>query len=176
MVKEHKIAKVKELSTLLSRYRNYIFTNYQGLTVREMQDLKKQLREHKVVYKVVKNTYFRIAMKENNRPEVDETVWNNPLGVVFVPPDADVSRAVKILTTFVKTSNKLAIKSSIIDDRVYGLKELAAIAELPPREVLIARVLGAMKAPLSRLHGVLNGQILKLLLVLKQIQSKKESQ
>ena len=167
---------MKALREALGEYKNMVFANYQGMTVLEVQGLKKQLREAKAEYKVVKNTFFKIALKETGFENFDEKVFHNPLAVVLLSKESDVSKALKVMLAFNKATNKLSIKSSLIDGRVYEGKDLAALSELPPREVLIARVVGAMKAPLSRLHGVLNGQILKLALVLKQIADQKEAQ
>jgi len=169
MIKEYKKEKVKKLRDSLGQHKNMVFANYQGMTVGEVQNLKKQLREAKAEYRVVKNTFFKIALKEHGFRDFDDKIFHDPLAVVLLSEQSDVSKALKVMLAFNKATSKLTIKSSLIDDRVYEGKDLVALSELPPREVLISRVIGAMKAPLSRLHGVLNGQMTKLVLVLKQI-------
>ena len=174
MIKEYKKEKVKALRKALGEYKNMVFANYQGMTVHEVQSLKKQLREAHAEYKVVKNSYFKIALKEQGFREFNDKIFHDLLAVVLLSEKSDVSKALKAMLAFNKTTSKLTIKSSLIDDRVYEGKDLTALSELPPREVLISRVIGAMKAPLSRLHGVLNGQMTKLVMVLKQIAETKE--
>ena len=176
MIKEYKKEKVKALRKALGEHKNMVFANCQGMTVLEVQGLKKQLREAKAEYKVVKNTFFKIALKETGFKEFDDKVFHDPLAVVLLTKDSDVSRALKVMLAFNKATKKLVIKSSLIDDRVYEGQDLKALSELPPRDVLIAMLIGAMKSPLSRLHGVLNGQITKLALVLKQIADQKGKQ
>jgi large subunit ribosomal protein L10 len=176
MIKEYKKEKVKALRKTLGEHKNMVFANYQGMTVGEVQNLKKQLRDAHAEYRVVKNSYFKIALKEQGFKDFDDKIFHNPLAVVLLSEKSDVSKALKAMLAFNKATSKLAIKSSLIDDRVYEGKELVALSELPSREVLISRVIGAMKAPLSRLHGVLNGQITKLALVLNQIVEQKGKQ
>jgi large subunit ribosomal protein L10 len=173
MVKDYKKKKVSEFREQIRGCRNFIFTDYQGMKVQELQALKKQLRDLKVTYRVVKNNLFRIALKEEGVTAPDDKVFANTLGVCFVPDGADISQALKTLFGYIKTSGKMTVKPSLVENRNFGTPELQALSELPPRNVLIARVIGSMKAPLSRLHGVLNGQMQKLVLVVKQIQEQK---
>jgi large subunit ribosomal protein L10 len=173
MLKAKKNETVKTLKDKLSRAKSLIFTNYEGLKVGEVQTLKKKLREAKVEFRVVKNNLFKIAIKESGLVNLDEQVYANPLAVAFVPADGDISSAAKIIYDFKKEKAKLVVKSSLIENKITSEKELAVISQLPPRDVLIARVLGAMKAPIGRLHGVLQGVMRKLVLVLSQIEKQK---
>ncbi len=173
MIKQYKIDSVADLKQRISRYDNYIFTNYQGLTVEEIQGIKNKLRALKIEYKVVKNTFFRIAMKESGKLDMDKTVYEYPLAIAMAPKTADISQAIKIMYDFIKEKNKLVIKDSIIDDRIFDPKQLEEISKLPSRNVLIGKIVGLMKAPISRLHRVLHGMPQKLILTLKEIEKTK---
>jgi len=173
MVKEYKIKKVKELRENIRKSKDLIFVNYQGVKVEEIQSLKKQLRQYNVYYKVVQNNLFRIALKEEGFTQIDENVFSGTLGVCFLPEKSDVSQILKVMFGFIKSSGKISLKTSFIDKRNFNLKELESISQLPPRDVLVAKVIGTIKAPLSRLHSVLNGQLQKLVVVLNSIQEQK---
>lgn len=173
MIKQYKIDSVAELKDKISQYQNYVFTNYQGLTVEEMQGLKNKLRALKIEYKVVKNTFFRIAMKESGKTDLADMVYEFPLAVAMAPQNADISQAVKIMYDFIKEKNKLVIKSSIIDNKIFDPKQLEVISKLPSRDVLIGKVVGLMKSPIIRLQRVLQGMPQKLILVLKEVEKKK---
>jgi large subunit ribosomal protein L10 len=173
MIKAKKNETVKTLKEQLSHAKSLIFTNYEGLKVGEVQTLKKKLREAHCEFRVVKNNLFKIAIKESGLVDLDEKVYANPLAVAFVPANGDISSVAKIIYDFKKEKVKLVVKSSLVDNKVVSEKDLALISQLPPRDVLIARVLGAMKAPIGRLHGVLQGVMRKLVLVLSQIEKKK---
>lgn len=173
MIKQYKVDKVAELTKKLQDNSHFIFTDYKGLTVEEMQELKRKLRDLQVEYRVVKNTYIKIAIKDAELPLEDESIFKQPLAVAFIPSDADVSQPVKALYDFRKAKKKLEIKSSLIEGKVLGEEELTAISNLPPREVLLARLVGAVKSPISGLYGVLSGVLRKLVLALKEIEKKK---
>lgn len=172
-VKESKREKVERFRSAIRSSRDLIFTEYQGLKVQELEELKRQLRGLRVTYRVVKNNLFRIALREEGWPEPDPSVFANTLGVCFVPAEADVAQTLKTVLGFMKTTGKMALKPSLVDRRSVGPEDLKAISELPPREVLVARAVGAVKAPLSRLHGALSSPLRKLVLVLKQVADRK---
>lgn len=175
MVKQYKIDRVAVLKEKIQKSKHLVFTNYKGLAVEELEGLKNKLRDMNVEYKVVKNTFAKRAMQESNI-ELDETIYKQPLGIAFLDDNADISGSAKILFQFNKDKDKLIIKGSIVDGLVTSVDDLETISKLPSKEVLIAKLIGSLKAPVSRLHNVLNGVILKLPLVLKQIEKQKAEQ
>lgn len=176
MLKTKKAESVKLLKEKLAVSGSLVFTNYEGLNVTEVGELKKKLRTINAEYKVVKNNLFRIAVKESGLVDMDTAVYANPLGVVFVPKTGDISSVAKIIYDFRKDKAKLQVKSGYVDQKVCSEKDLEIISKLPSRDVLIAMVLCAMKSPIQKLHGVLSGVISKLPMVLRQIEEKKKAE
>ncbi|MFN7172763.1 MAG: 50S ribosomal protein L10 [Fimbriimonadaceae bacterium] len=128
-----------------------VFTDYRGLRVKEMQDLRAKLRQSGSEIQVIKNTLFRIAAGEDANsftPELD----NGPTAVVFVYEDE--AAGAKAVVDYAKINKNFEVKGAFFSGKVLGQKEVENLAKLPPREVLLAQVLGAITAPLSNLVGV----------------------
>jgi large subunit ribosomal protein L10 len=128
-----------------------VFTDYRGLRVKEMQDLRAKLRQSGSEIQVIKNTLFRIAAGEDANsftPELD----NGPTAVVFVYEDE--AAGAKAVVDYAKINKNFEVKGAFFSGKVLGQKEVENLAKLPPREVLLAQVLGAIAAPLSNLVGV----------------------
>lgn len=150
-----------------------VLVDYRGLTVEQDTDLRNQLRKAGVEYKVVKNTLTRFAAKEVGYDALDP-VLNGPtsLAVSYEDPVA----AAKILTEFAKKNEKLEIKAGFVDGKVINVNEIKALADLPPKEVLIAKVLGGFNAPISGFVNVLNGNLRGLAVALNAIAEKKAAE
>ncbi len=129
-----------------------LFTEYRGMRVSELQDLRKQLKAKGGEFSVVKNTLFRIAAGDdaNNLPEA---MTSGPTAIAFVYENE--SDCAKVLADFAKTHKSLVIKGGYIAGTLFDDKQVDALAKLPPREVLIAQVIGAVAAPISNLVGTI---------------------
>jgi large subunit ribosomal protein L10 len=160
---------VDGISAKMKAAQSMVFADYRGLTVEQDTELRNALRKAGVDYKVVKNTLTRFAAKENGLDALD-TYLNGPTAMASSTMDA-VAPA-KVLSEYAKKYDKLEIKAGVVDGKVIDVNGVKALAELPPREVLIARVLGGFNAPLSGLVNVLNGNIRGLVCALNAIAEK----
>ena len=127
-----------------------VFTDYRGLKVKEMQELRRNLRAKGAELHVIKNTLFRKAAGDDAKGlpfELD----NGTTAYAFVFENE--SEVAKALLEFARTSKKLTVKGGLFGGRAFTSKQVEAISELPPKEVLIAQVIGAISAPISNLIG-----------------------
>ncbi len=127
------------------------FTEYRGLKVKEIQSLRKQLREKGGELHVIKNTLFRKAIGDDANT-VSEDMTSGPTAYAFVYENE--SDCAKVLFDFVKSSKKLVVRGGILDGKAYSAAGIESLSQLPPREVLIAQVIGTIVAPLTNLVGV----------------------
>jgi large subunit ribosomal protein L10 len=169
-VKSQAIAEVKGK---LSASKGVVLTDYRGLTVGEVTKLRAQLREAGIEYKVVKNTFVKRAADEIGLQGLDPFL-EGPTAVAYGINDP-VSPA-KILSEFAKTYKALEIKAGILEGKVIGVEGVKALAELPPREVLLAQVLAAMQSPLVGMVNVLQGPIRKMGYALEEVRKLKAAQ
>ena len=165
--KEETIARLRER---IAAAKNLFLTDMRGLTVGEMQTLRRELRKESSSYAVVKNTLFEKAL-EGDRRAMLASVLAGPTGVAFV--DDDPIGAAKALTRFATESKKLQIKAAIIDGRLYEPAEVASLARLPRRPELLGNLVGALKSPMYGLVYVLAGNSQKLVRLLDAIRAKK---
>lgn len=133
-----------------------LMIDYRGLSVKEMQELRGDLRELGSEVKIYKNSLTEIAIRELALPSMDEYLAG-PTAFVFINDDP-VGPA-KALTKFAKAHQALELKGGFVDDQVIGAEGVKAIAMLPSREELIAKLLGSMNNPLVGFARVLNGPV-----------------
>ena len=167
-----KLVKVAELKDLLSSSKGAVLVDYCGLTVAEDTELRSKMREAGVKYMVAKNTFIRIAAKEAGVEGLDSYLEHNT-AVAFSAEDP-VAPA-KILNDFSKDHKALEIKAGILDGKVIALDEVKALAELPSRDELLAKLVGSMQAPISGLVNVLQGNIRNMVYVLDAVRAKKQN-
>ena len=148
-----KEAKVLEIKEKLEKAKGVAFAQYQGLTVEEDTELRKKLREAGVEYRVYKNSLTVLAAKEIGLDGIESHLVG-PLSVAFGYEDA--TAPARILNEFAKTHKKLELKAAIVEGEVYDAAKTVQLAAIPSREVLIAKLLGSFKAPLSNLAYLLN--------------------
>lgn len=161
---------VKGLTEKVKAAKTIVLADYRGLTVEQDTELRNALRKAGVEYKVYKNTLTRFAMKENGMESIDPYL-NGPTAIAM--SDTDMIAPAKVLSEYAKKYEKLELKAGIVEGKVVGVNEIKALADLPPREVLIARVLGGFNAPISGLVNVLNGNLRGLAVALNAIAEKK---
>lgn len=167
---EQKKVVVAELTEKVKSAQSLILADYRGLTVEQDTALRNALRAAGVEYKVVKNTLTALAMKENGLEGLDSFL-NGPTAMAISSTDA-VAPA-KVLSEFAKKFEKLELKVGVVEGKVIDLNGIKALAELPSREVLIAKVLGGFNAPISGLVNVLNGNMRGLVVALNAIAEQK---
>ncbi|MBZ4646694.1 MAG: large subunit ribosomal protein [Petroclostridium sp.] len=170
---EQKKEVVQELVEKLKKASSGILVDYRGLTVEQDTELRNQLRKAGVEYKVVKNTLTRFAAKETGYEGLDPFLHGpTSLALTYEDPVA----AAKVLTEFAKKNEKLEIKVGFVDGKVIDINGIKALADLPPREVLIAKVLGGFNAPISGFVNVLNANLRGLAVALNAIAEKKAAE
>lgn len=167
---EQKKQVVSELSEKIKSAQSMVFADYRGLTVEQDTELRNALRKAGVEYKVVKNTLTSLAVKENGLEGLDPFL-NGPTALALSSTDA-VAPA-KVLSEYAKKYEKLELKVGVVEGKVIDINGIKALAELPSREVLIAKVLGGFNAPISGFVNVLNGNIRGLAVALNAIAEQK---
>jgi len=170
MPTEKKNEEIEELKKRLAVNPNVFFTDFRGLTVGELRTLRNALRKESVTYSIVKNTLFGIAIGDEKRAAL-KSVLEGPTGIAFVGPDP--VGAAKALTQFATDSKKLQIKAGIVDGAVIDRAQIDALSKVPPRNELLSRLVGSLRSPITRLHGVMKGHHRKLVYVLSAIHAKK---
>lgn len=148
-----KESKVQEIREKLEKAEAVVLSTYQGLNVEEDTELRKKLREAGVEYKVYKNTLVALAAKELGMGGI-ETYLEGPVSVAIGYDDS--TAPARILNEFAKTHKKLELKAGIIQGEVFDQAQIQELATIPPKDVLIAKLLGSFKAPLSNLAYLLN--------------------
>ncbi len=170
-VKEEKKQAVQELKEKLEKSRVLILTNYRGLKVDEINELRNQLQEQGIEYKVVKNTLTRIATTEAGKDELNSYL-EGPVAIAFSEDDPVVPS--KVLTNYAKKNNNLEIKGGMLAGNIIDVAKIKDIAELPPRDVLLGKVVGGMQAPVYGMAYAMQGLLLKTVYALKAISEQKE--
>lgn len=169
-VREEKKAVVEELTQKLKEARAIFVTDYKGIPVAQLTELRRRLRAAESSFKVSKNTLTRIAAHEAGVADL-VPMLEGQIALTF--SFGDPASAAKVLNEFTREFKMLEIKGGILQGRPLTSDQVKALAELPPYEVMIARVVGGIKAPLYGLVGVLSGPIRNLVYVLKAIEEKK---
>lgn len=162
---------VEELNEKFSEAKSMVITDYIGLNVAEMTELRKQLREAGVDYKVVKNTLAIIAAKKANFDKITE-YFSGPTAIAFGLEDV-VSPA-RVLVDFSKKHQVLEIKAGYLNGEIINIDKVKSLAEIPGREELLAKAFAGMQAPLVGLVNVLQGNIRGLVQTLSQIKDQKQ--
>ncbi len=148
MPQEYKVKAVEELKEKLDNSKNFYLTDYRGLNVEQITDLRTKLREKDSEYKVVKNNFFKLALKEKGIDGVDDFL-KGPIGVTFIKSDDPVSPA-KVIVDFTKNFKKEKIFKVIggyFEGRAVDGKEVISISSLPTKEVLLAQIMGCIQGP-----------------------------
>ena len=145
-VLEQKQAVISEIREKIEKSTSLVLVDYRGLTVEQVTELRNKYREAGVQYKVYKNTMMKFAFKELGFDEFEQYL-EGPSAVAF--SGYDVTAAARITNEFAKSNDKLVIKAGVLEGKVLNSDEVKAVANIPSREVLIAKLLGSFKAPVS---------------------------
>ena len=171
MARPEKVAVVEELKDKLSRAQSVVLTDYRGLNVLEITELRQKLREAGVEYKVAKNTLSTRAAKEANLPGLEQYL-TGPTAIAF-GYEEPVSAA-KIISEFARLHKELEIKGGVLEGNVIGVEAVQALADLPPREELLAMVARALQGPIAGFANVLQGVLRSLAYALNAVREQKE--
>ena len=145
-VLEQKQAVVSEIREKIESSGSLVLVDYRGLTVEQVTELRNKYREAGVQYKVYKNTMMKLAFNELGFEDFGQYL-EGPSAVAF--SGEDLTAAARITNEFAKANEKLVIKAGILEGKILDSNEVKAVADIPSREVLIAKLLGSFKAPVS---------------------------
>jgi large subunit ribosomal protein L10 len=148
----HKVEVVDEVKSRISAATASIVSEYRGLTVAELAELRQALATVGGDYKIFKNTLVRRAIDGGEYQPLSEYL-SGPSALTFV--QGDISAVAKALRDFSRANPHLVIKGGLADGSLLSSSDLAALADLPPREVLLARLAGALAAPMQQMAGLL---------------------
>ena len=166
---EEKKKLVEELKEKIGAAKSVVIVDYKGLSVFEDTELRKTLREANVEYRVLKNRLMQKAFNELGYSDFDEAL-NGPTAVAFA--NGDPVAPAKILLDSADKTKKLTVKCGMVDGTYINVDGVKELATLPPKEVLLAKLLGTREAPISGLARVLNETVAGLARVLNQIAEK----
>jgi len=155
MARPDKAAAVAEIVDSFNDSTGAVLTEYRGLTVKQLQDLRRTLGEN-AHYAVVKNTLTKIAAKQAGVDGVDDLL-NGPTAIAFI--NGDLVEAAKGLRDFAKANPALVVKGGYVDGAPMAAAEIAKLADLESREVLLGKLAGAMLASLSQAVYLLNAPL-----------------
>ena len=144
---------VDEISANIKDAQSVVVVDYRGLTVEQDTQLRKSLREAGVTYKVYKNTFMTRAFKDTAFEGLTQYL-EGPSAVAISTEDA--TAPARVLAEFAKKADKLEIKGGVVEGTVYDAKGMAAIANIPSREILISKLLGSLQSPITNFARVMN--------------------
>ena len=150
-----------------------IVTDYRGLSVGQVADVRAQLREAGATFHVAKNTLARIAAREADKASLVD-LMQGPTAIAFVADDA--AAAAKKLSDIARQTRILTVRGGFMDGRILSAAEIGQLADVPPRDVLRAQVLGAVMAPMQSAYNVLAAPLREFLVVLDQYIQKRQAE
>ena len=175
MNKEQKAEGVAEIKELIQGSEAMYLTDFSGLTVEEVNELRKEFYKSGVKYKVVKNTLTVRALQETEKyskhVEKLTEILNGPTGIVFAY-DNPVSPA-KIIKKFFDKIERPKLKVAVVEDEIYDSKKLNTLASLPTKEEVIAGILGSLDSPASGIVGSINAAMRDLFSVIEEVAKKR---
>lgn len=171
--KEQKAEQVELLTEKLRKAKVAVLTDYRGLTVSQMQDLRGKLRTGDVEYRVVKNTLTRRAAAEAGVADLEKEL-EGPVAIAFGYDD--LSTPSKLINDWVRTTRlKLDVKGGLVEGRVFTPDQVKQLADLPSRETLIGQLLGTLQSPVAQLVGIMQTPLQQLIGALNAYKTKLEA-
>jgi large subunit ribosomal protein L10 len=171
--KEQKAEQVDLITDKLKAAKVAVLTDYRGLTVSQIQELRSKLRGGSVEYRVVKNTLARRAASAAGHPDLESEI-KGPIAIAFGYDDLGVPS--RLINEFVRTTRlKLEVIGGLVEGRVFSKDQIKQLADLPSRETLIAQLLGTLQSPVAQLVGIMQTPVQQLIGVLNAYQEKVEA-
>ncbi len=169
MPTQKKIDAVAEIKDRLERAAMVISTNYRGLNVKEMHDLRRKLREGNLEVSVIKNSLLKLAADQSERSEFMEIVEGpTALAIAY----EDIVEGAKAIMDYAKSApSGFAIRGAFMDGQILTEKDVAALSTIPPKPVLIAQIVGGLQAPLIGIVRLLDSPIYELNSLLRSLLS-----
>jgi large subunit ribosomal protein L10 len=163
--REKKAQLIDSLQEIFAKCSVGVLTDYRGLTAAEMTELRRQFREAGVEYRVVKNTLARFAAERAGKDEL-VGFFEGPVAIAF--GYGDITEPARALATYIEEAKvEMTVKGGFLPDRMLSREEVETLSKLPSRDILLARVVGGIKSPLTALVGRLNAPMTGLVGVLQ---------
>jgi len=169
-IQENKTKAIGELKKTLGSAKDFIFTEYRGLTVEQITNLRKQLRTKDVIYKVVKNNFAKIVFEQLSDQDVSKYLVG-PTAIAITPKDAN--EVAKMLFEFLKEAPALQVKGALISSTVYNAAQTEAFSKLPGRLELISMLMSVMNGPARSFVSALNDIPSRLVRTVKAVADQK---
>ena len=168
MNKEKKKIYIKEMKSFFGKMSSVFVTHYQGLTVKQIDELKQEMRKHGILFKITKNRITKLAL-EGTKFKKLENLFSGPTAVVF---SDDAISSAKILTKFAKKNSNLKIIGGIMEEEPLSVEDVEKIATLPTLDEARANIVGILTAPVQKIMSILLAPGLKIA-ILTHAKSKK---
>jgi large subunit ribosomal protein L10 len=171
--KTGKTEAVEALKGAIAAQRGAVVASFRGMTVAEMTALRKKLREARAEFKVVKNTMIRLAARGTPFEQLSGH-FKGPTALAFTHGDPVV--LARTMKEFSAGSPKITVRGGYLDGRVLSAQEVQALADVPPREVLLSRLVGGLASPITRLAQALSTPQRKLAFALDAVRRRKPAE
>ena len=172
LTKEQKSEILTDLIQNMKESKSVVFADFQGLSVKDMKDLRSKMREEGVSYKVAKKTLIKIAAKEAGFEEIPDEILKGPVGAAFSMEDEIA--AARLIHQFSKKNENLKLRGALFEGRVLSLEETKQLALLPGKNELLGQFVYLIKYPIQGFHGVLNNTIAGFVRALNAIKEQQE--
>ena len=170
--KKQKKQEIENLSTKLAESKATVFGSFDEVSVKDIEELRKELRENEAEMVVIKKTLMKKALKENKLEELNTDEFTGSVAAVMGYND-EVAPA-RVVSKFKKTHDSVNIFSGTLESNILSIEEINNLAMLPSREELLAKVVGSLKAPVSNLVGVCAGLLRNVVGTLKAVSESKQ--
>lgn len=171
--KAFKTDKVEEIKEIIAKAKVAIVSDYRGLSVADVTNLRRRLQKEDGDYTVVKNTLAKIAIKDTKFEGLEEFL-KGPSAIAFGFGD-EVAPA-KVILKYLKEAKKTnEVKGGVLDGKIITAKEVKAISELPSKQELIAKIMGSLSSPAQGLTNTMNGVARALVIAMEEVRKQKEA-
>ena len=151
MNKEKKKIYIEEMKSFFEKTSSVLVTHYQGLTVKQIDELRAEMRKHGIFFKITKNKITKLAL-EGTKYKKLENLFSGPTAIAF---SEDAITSAKILTKFAKSNSSLKIIGGLMEDKALSQEEVANIATLPTLNEARAKIVGILEAPAQKIISIL---------------------
>jgi large subunit ribosomal protein L10 len=161
MARPEKVEQVKLLSEKLQSAKTAVLTDYRGLSVSQLEDLRARFRGANVEYRVIKNTLARRAVSDSGQDAALQELLVGPVAIAF--GYEELSTPVRLINEYVRQARlRLDIKGGLVEGQVLDAAQMREIGDLPSREVLLAQLLGTLESPISQLANAMQASVREL--------------
>lgn len=148
-----KVEAIATVKSVLESYNDFIFADYRGMTVAQITELRKQLREKGCEFKVIKNNFAGVAFKELNVTDDVDQYLSGPTAIALAKEDSN--EIAKILFDFAKETPALQVKGALIENEIYDAAKIEAFSKLPGKKQMIAMIMSTINAPVQKLAATI---------------------